>query len=286
MKGTLPVRAESPAPTCRIPCLVVVRGSERGRIISIGRASVILGRARGAGIQMDERGVSRQHARFQIRRGKVSLQDLGSTNGTWCNGRRVQETCLKDGDQIQFGACLATFRLNHPDERRLFKTLYYRATRDALTGLLNRTSLEDRLNREVQRQKRYGRGLAVIQLDLDRFKAINDAFGHATGDAVLKKVALCLQMGLRGSDLAARMGGEEFVLVLPECGRDKALAIAEKIRRRVAALKIKNRGKAVPLSASLGVSAAEEDDVAPQKLLAAADHACYRAKRTGRNRVC
>ena len=119
MKKALPVKPESSAPTRRLPCLVVVRGSERGRIIPIGRASMTLGRAKATGIRVDERGVSRRHARFHVRRGNVSLQDLKSTNGTWCNGRKVQETILKDGDQLQFGACLATFRLNHPEERRL-----------------------------------------------------------------------------------------------------------------------------------------------------------------------
>ena len=119
MNKALPVKPESPAPTRRLPCLVVVRGSEPGRIIPIGCASVTLGRAKGTGIRVDERGVSRRHARFHVRRGKVSLQDLKSTNGTWCNGRKVRETSLKDGDQLQFGACIATFRQNHSDKRRL-----------------------------------------------------------------------------------------------------------------------------------------------------------------------
>ena len=108
MKKTFPVKADTPTPTRRLPCLVVVRGKERGRIIPIGRAAVILGREDAAGIKMDERGVSRQHARFCVRKGRVSLRDLKSTNGTWCNGRRVREATLKDGDQLQFGEVLAT----------------------------------------------------------------------------------------------------------------------------------------------------------------------------------
>jgi two-component system cell cycle response regulator len=138
----------------------------------------------------------------------------------------------------------------------------------------------------VERHNRYSRGLAVIQLDLDRFKAINDSFGHAIGDQVLKKVALCLQVGLRGSDLVARMGGEEFVLVLPECEMAQARTIAEKIRMRIAALKISHNKKTIPITASLGIGAANGDDATVAKLLTAADHACYRAKRRGRNQVC
>jgi len=113
MKNTLRDKPESPTPTRRLPCLVVTRGDKRGRIISIGRASLTLGRAKNSGIRVAARGVSRRHARFQFRKGAVKLEDLGSTNGTWRNGRRVRETFLKDGDQLQFGACIATFRLNH-----------------------------------------------------------------------------------------------------------------------------------------------------------------------------
>ena len=113
MKNTLRDKPESPVPTRRLPCLVVTRGEKRGRIISISRASLTLGRAKDSGIRVAARGVSRRHARFHIRKGAVKLEDLGSTNGTWCNGRRVREAFLKDGDQLQFGACVATFRLNH-----------------------------------------------------------------------------------------------------------------------------------------------------------------------------
>ena len=113
MKDTLKDKPERPAPTRRLPCLVVNRGGERGRVISIGRASLTLGRARYSGIRVNARGVSRRHARFHIRQGAVKLKDLGSTNGTWRNGRRVKEAILKDGDQLQFGACIATFRQDH-----------------------------------------------------------------------------------------------------------------------------------------------------------------------------
>jgi len=113
MRKTLPIQPEAPTLTRRLPCLVVTGGQERGRIISLGRASLTLGRAKDSGIRVVARGVSRRHARFHIRKGKVNMQDLGSTNGTWRNGRKVRETPLKDGDQLQFGACVATFRLNH-----------------------------------------------------------------------------------------------------------------------------------------------------------------------------
>ena len=113
MKSTLRDRHDCPAPTRRLPCLVVDDGREKGRIISIGRASLTLGRDKSSGICIEARGVSRRHARFHIRKGTVKVEDLGSTNGTWRNGRRVKQAILKDGDQLQFGACLATFRQDH-----------------------------------------------------------------------------------------------------------------------------------------------------------------------------
>jgi four helix bundle protein len=113
MKNTLRDRSDCPAPTRRLPFLVVDDGRERGRIISIGRPRLILGRGRNTEIRIDARGVSRRHARFQVCEGAVKLEDLGSTNGTWRNGRRVKQAILKDGDQLQFGACIATFRQDH-----------------------------------------------------------------------------------------------------------------------------------------------------------------------------
>jgi four helix bundle protein len=117
MKNTLRDRSDCPTPTRRLPCLVVDDGRERGRVISIGRASLTLGRDKNSGICIEARGVSRRHARFHIRKGAVKLEDLGSTNGTWRNGRRVKQATLKDGDQLQFGACIATFRVDRSRRR-------------------------------------------------------------------------------------------------------------------------------------------------------------------------
>jgi antitoxin MazE len=113
MKSTLRDKPDCPTPTRRLPFLVVDDGREKGKIISIGRASLTLGRDKNSGIRVEARGVSRRHARFHIRKGTVKLEDLGSTNGTWRNGKRVKRATLKDGDQLQFGACIATFRQDH-----------------------------------------------------------------------------------------------------------------------------------------------------------------------------
>jgi two-component system cell cycle response regulator len=289
MDFTSPVRPDPGAPTRRLPCLVVVRGLEPGKVIPVEAGERVVGRGRAAQIQLEDQGISRAHARLRVQGGRVSVEDLGSTNGVYCNGRKIRCALLRDGDCLQLGDCLLTFRMNHPDEGRLLRLLYHRATRDALTGLFNRASLEDRLGREVERQRRYRRGLAVLQLDLDHFKTINDTHGHAAGDAVLRAVARVVRTALRSCDLAARVGGEELVIVLPEADAARALGTAEKLRRRVEGLAVEYQGRALKVTGSIGVAVAgPEGGGAPVAalLLAAADAACYQAKRAGRNRVC
>jgi diguanylate cyclase (GGDEF)-like protein len=284
--GTARILVERSAPTRRVPCLVVVQGREAGRVFALARGPLIVGRGAAAAIRLDDRGISRNHARVWSRAGRVEVEDLGSTNGVWWNGRRVSRVRLGDGDRLQLGACRLTFRWSQPDEGRLWRTLYQRATRDALTGLLNRVSLEDRLARELERQARYGHGLAVLVLDLDHFKQVNDAHGHAVGDRLLSAVGGALAEGLRASDGAARVGGEEFVVLLPECERSRAVATAEKLRRRLAELRVPlASGDELGVTVSVGVAVCSAPGTDAAGLLARADAACYLAKRAGRNRV-
>jgi two-component system, cell cycle response regulator len=271
--------------TRRYPCLVIVRGLDAGRVIPLDQNGIVLGRGADVHIRIEDEGVSRQHARFCVLKEKVLLEDLKSTNGVWCNRCRIKRAILRDGDCLQFGKCLVAFRLNHPEEGALLKTLYRRATRDPLTGLYNRTFASDRLTQEVERHRRYHCGLSVIQLDLDHFKQINDAFGHATGDKMLSKVARVVQACLRSCDLAARIGGEEILVVLPETSLEQARSIAEKIRMQVESLSLGCQGRVIKVTASFGVVAAEEKEVNSAALVAEADAACYRAKKAGRNRV-
>ena len=283
---TASVMADVTLPTAKLPCLVVVAGRDQGRVIPIESGERIVGRGKRADVQIEDQGVSRRHAMLSRSAGKVEMRDLGSTNGCWCNGRQVATAMLKDGDCLQLGACRLSFRLSTREEDRLLRKLYSRATRDGLTGLFNRASLQDRLDREVYRQQRYQRGLALLQLDLDHFKRVNDTHGHAAGDRVLAAFGRIIRDSLRGCDLAARTGGEEFVVVLPEADARRAAFIAEKIRKRVAGMRVKlPRGKPVSVSVSIGIALAPDKPESALPLLEAADKACYRAKKGGRNRV-
>jgi diguanylate cyclase len=160
------------------------------------------------------------------------------------------------------------------------------ASEDPLTGLANRRLLDRRLAAEIARARREIKPLSAISLDLDHFKRVNDTFGHAAGDEVLVHVAHILRAELRGADLAARSGGEEFCLLLPGIAGDDAWSVAERIRQRVEANPTElEGGTSVPVTVSLGIATLQQDDSA-DALLARADQAMYRAKRDGRNRTC
>jgi diguanylate cyclase (GGDEF)-like protein len=157
---------------------------------------------------------------------------------------------------------------------------------DSLTGAWNRRYLELTLNEETQRGQRFGRPYSVLMLDLDRFKRVNDRHGHRKGDAVL--VEMCQRIGssIRSHiDTLARFGGEEFVVVLPETGREGAMAAAEKIRQLVRAEPFGDGKEAVKVSISVGVATFPLDGGNPEELIRAADRALYEAKRAGRDRV-
>jgi diguanylate cyclase (GGDEF)-like protein len=156
-----------------------------------------------------------------------------------------------------------------------------RAVLDPLTGLLNRASLDSRVSEIEQQAHLTGGDLALVMLDLDRFKAVNDEFGHDRGDAVLRDAAYEMRKSLRTFELAYRIGGEEFLLLLPGADLETGLDIAERIRARVALA----RPGDLHLTVSAGVSAAAGEDVLYERLFRAADLALLEAKREGRNRV-
>jgi diguanylate cyclase (GGDEF)-like protein len=168
---------------------------------------------------------------------------------------------------------------------RAYADLERLARTDPLTGLANRRRFMEELEQEVERSERYGRPLSVVALDLDHFKSVNDSHGHAAGDDVLREAAQALQSVCRDVDLAARMGGEEFSLLLPETDIPGARIVAERVRERIAGAAHRSpAGQAFRVTASLGV-ATVKPGASGEALLQAADEALYRAKDAGRNRV-
>lgn len=164
--------------------------------------------------------------------------------------------------------------------------LEFMATRDALTGLYNRREFMRLADMELARGARVAADTGVLMVDLDFFKKINDQYGHPAGDEVLKQVAALLKAGVRATDVVARMGGEEFIVLLPNTGRSGALAVAEKLRSAVCQQPLHVLGAVIPVTASIGVSGVKQlQSASIDGLYAAADQALYRAKQSGRDRV-
>ena len=157
---------------------------------------------------------------------------------------------------------------------------------DPLTGCLNRRSLEARLRSDWRLAKRRNTHIAVVAIDLDHFKQINDTRGHPVGDMVLQQLTGIMKATARDTDSVARFGGDEFVLVLPDTGWQGALTFAERLRRRVDDFTFGPPGSPMTITVSVGVALARgTDPISPEDLLKEADRSLYKAKEQGRNRV-
>lgn len=160
-----------------------------------------------------------------------------------------------------------------------------RAHEDILTGLANRTALEERLREAHNLFHRYRRPVALLVIDLDHFKHINDTYGHQAGDAVLERLGDIVRAATRETDFPARFGGEEIVVLLPETMLREAAEVAERIRRAIESTRVEWNGKVIPVTASIGVSACPDTVEEPEELMRTADAALYTSKEEGRNRV-
>jgi diguanylate cyclase (GGDEF)-like protein len=160
------------------------------------------------------------------------------------------------------------------------------SVRDHVSGLFNRRYLEETLERELHRAARNETSLGIVMMDIDRFKELNDRFGHAAGDEVLRGLGVLLKSSLRFADIACRYGGDEFTLILPDAPKQVVQERAEQVRGDVAALEVRFLGRPLPaLTLSIGVAVFPDDGANAAALLAASDVALYRAKQGGRDRV-
>jgi len=170
--------------------------------------------------------------------------------------------------------------------QRRNEELARRSITDGLTGLFNAKHIVDRCDQEIARAKRYGHPVSCLLIDIDRFKTVNDTFGHPVGNEVLRALARLLQDNVRRSDAVGRFGGEEFLLVLPETALDGAMALAERLRRAVEAATFTIGEHTVKITASIGAATYPSESILGREtLFRAVDRAAYRAKEGGRNRV-
>jgi haloacetate dehalogenase len=277
------------------PCLILYSGPDAGQRFDLDPGSRIIGRLPEAAVRIDGPGISRQHAELLVGAGTVLLHDLGSANGTLVNELRITEpTKLKDGDLIRVANVVLRFHEWANLDVLLNDRVYRQTTLDTGTGAFNRKFLNEALRHEFARARGENRALSVICYDLDLFKAVNDTFGHASGDLVLRVTADIARAELRDGDALVRTGGEEFVVLLPGTPVAGALEVAERIRAAMEAFPIElanpdpgqsSRPIEHRQTVSLGVATLDDGMADEKALLEAADRALYSAKRGGRNRV-
>ncbi len=271
-------------------------GNPIGEVLPLNRTDLTVGRSPENDLSLPEVEVSRHHARIELVGQQdlapiVLISDLGSTNGTFINGRRILPAngpvSLQHGDVIRVGT--HAFKLKHLDEmeKHYHEAVLAQTTVDSLTGLNNRASVLGFLEKQVDLSRRHHRPISLILCDLDHFKEVNDRHGHAVGDLVLKRFGQVVLGRLRASDHVGRIGGEEFLIVVPETEGREALAVAEELRKALAeeVLEANEPGETFHVTCCFGVAQLRGEDADAGSLLARGDVALYRAKALGRNRV-
>jgi two-component system, cell cycle response regulator len=278
----LPPTSSEPA---QHACLVVIFGAEIGRRIALEGTEVVVGRASTADLVLDSDSVSRTHAIVSRTSRGFVLRDQDSTNGTFVNDQPIRERALKDGDQIRIGRAMLKFLTSNNVEAQYHEEIYRLMTLDGLTELYNRRYFQEALERELTRSRRYHNPFVLVLVDIDHFKGINDRWGHQAGDTVLRRVAAAMKSKVRSNDLVARIGGEEFAVLLPETRQAGGVALAEKLRRVVEDERIHHEGNRIPVTISLGVAEFRPEMEHGDALVKEADARLYEAKHAGRNTV-
>jgi two-component system cell cycle response regulator len=283
------VTAIAPNPFVPTPasdaCLVVILGAEIGKRVPLEGRELVFGRSSNADVQLDIDNVSRSHASISKTPGGWVLRDLDSTNGTFVNEVPVHQRILRDGDLIRIGRAMLKFLTGGNVEAQYHEEIYRLMTLDGLTQLYNQRYFQEALDREFARSKRYGHPFSLVLFDIDHFKRINDTHGHLAGDDVLRRVSSLLRTKVRTNDIIARVGGEEFAVLLPEAGRMGAVALAEKLRRMIEAEHIEHKSAVIPVTVSLGAAEFNAALESGEALFKLADDKLYEAKRSGRNQV-
>jgi diguanylate cyclase (GGDEF)-like protein len=291
------VRRDTPLLPAPLPVAVHLRatvtilsGLDAGRLIPLDADDAVIGSGADADVVVHETGVSRHHARLERKAdGTFQVEDLGSVNGTFVGETRVTVAPLAHGQLLQLGPRLRLrFAIVDTVDQAVHQQLYESSVLDPLTKVFNRRYLEARLRAEVARTRRASGELALLVIDVDAFKSVNDAFGHLAGDRVLCAVGARIHRALRVEDVLARFGGDEFVVLAVGTDQVDARQLAERLRSGVESMPMSARGRGVRVTASIGVASLAElaanDD--PLALLAVADARMYLAKQSGKNRVC
>jgi len=263
----------------------VIYGPELGKRAALGHGAFEIGRSSRSDLPIDQESISRHHAKITFDGTQHVIEDLGSTNGTFVNDAKTDHAVLTDGDQVKVGRSILKYMSGENIEANYHEEIYRLMTMDALTQTHNRRYFNEALEREFQRSIRYKRDLSLLIFDIDYFKEINDDYGHVAGDSVLRQLAFVVKPRLRSQDVFARVGGEEFAVLLPEVDPQGVRSAAEKVRKLVESARFLVDGREFGCTVSAGTSSFDANVVAGVMLYDTADKNLYEAKRAGRNRV-
>jgi two-component system, cell cycle response regulator len=267
--------------------LVVLAGASVGEMYKVEGDKTVIGRGQKAQVRLLDDGISREHAQVVVEGNRIYLEDLGSTNGTFCNGLKVDRRELADGDKILVGSTTILKFTYHDNLDEIFqKQMYESALRDGLTKAFNKKYFTDRLESELTFAIRHGSALTLVMFDIDHFKKVNDTHGHQAGDHVLSGISTLIGGALRAEDVFARYGGEEFAIICRGTDVAQAQVVGERIRRAVEKHSFVFEGTAIPVTISVGIAGLPDPAVKDAAdLVARADKALYQSKHGGRNRV-
>ena len=270
-------------------CLVHIypSGANMGKRYPLQGQTLVLGRGENSEIRVQDNSVSRSHCKIEPTKDGVYIVDTKSLNGTFVNDRLARGAhLLNDGDYIRVGNAIFRFLTGGNIESEYHEEIYRLTIFDGLTQIHNHRYLAEFLDREVARSQRHRRPLAVLMLDLDRFKSVNDSHGHLCGDHVLREMSNRIRHTVRREDLFARYGGEEFALVLVESTHEQAVEVAERIRVLAEVMPFSFESLRIPVTLSVGVASSDgESPITATEMLKHADGNLYKAKHAGRNRV-
>src|SRR3982750_3629445 len=235
--------------------LVVMAGSNVGEMYKLDKPELVIGRGDKADLRLVDDGISRDHARIVKEGEQMILEDMGSTNGTYCNGERVSRRPLSEGDKILLGSTtILKFSYHDKLDEAFQRQMSESALRDGLTRAYNKRSFGERIESELLYSLRHDAPVSLIFLDIDHFKVINDHNGHQAGDQVLVQLATLAMSMLGEDDIFARYGGEEFAITPRGAALPAAQILSERIRASVETHPFAYGDVAIPVTISVGVS--------------------------------
>lgn len=268
----------------RRPSVVVMSGGSVGLRVRL-TGSVTLGRDPTCEVVVPDAGVSWRHARIEDRGDSWALIDLGSTNGSQLNGVRQPEFALAHGDRVTLGRTILRFEMQDHLDQAFDEHLDRMLHIDDLSGLYVRRRFDLELGKALAAATTQARSVALLVMDMDGIKAINDRHGHLFGAYTIGETGSVIGRVLGERGIGSRFGGDEFCALLPDLDRERGFAVGEEIHAAVNAHRYCREGVTLHPGISIGVAAYPEDAADAEKLFQRADEALYRAKQGGRNRV-